>query len=308
LTGVAVLGTGRMGSAMARRLAEQGHQLIIYNRTAERARQLADDLGAALAPTPGEAVAQAEVALTMLADGAAVEHTYRQPDGVLDGVHEGSILLEMSTSEPQLSQALAPEVEARGGQLLDTPVSGSVALTAKGTLTIMAGGDARALERARPVIDALATRVFHLGPVGTGAAMKLAVNSIVFALDVAVAEALVLAERAGIERERAYEVFEASAIGAPLVAYKRPHFVEPDSAPVGFSLDLAAKDLRLIHALAESVGLEMEQARLNLRMIVEAAGSQGAERDFALVAGHLRHGGEPQHRPDNQEGGGITNG
>lgn len=288
MTSVAVLGTGRMGSAMARRLAGQGHQLVIYNRTADRARALAEELGATFAETPAAAVDQVEVALTMLADGPAVNETYRQPGGVLEGVRHGSVLLEMGTAEPQLSQSLAPEVEARGGALVDAPVSGSVALIEQGKLTIMAGGDESALERARPVTDALAARVFHLGPVGTGAAMKLAVNSVVFALDVAVAEALVLAERAGIAREKAYDVFEASAIGAPLVAYKRSHFVEPDSAPVGFSLELAAKDLRLIHALAEAVGLELAQARLNLELIRDAARSQGGERDFALVAGHLR--------------------
>jgi 3-hydroxyisobutyrate dehydrogenase-like beta-hydroxyacid dehydrogenase len=289
---VAVLGTGRMGSAMARSLVAGGHAVRLYNRTPARAESLAAEIGAEVAVTPADAVAGAEVGLTMLADDAAVEQTYRQPDGVLEGIRAGTVLLEMSTVEPQLSQTLAPEVAMRGGALLDAPVSGSVALAQAGKLTIMAGGDTEALERVRPVLDSLAARVFHIGPVGTGAAMKLAVNSIVFALDIAVAEGLVLAERAGIERARAYDVFEASAIGAPLVSYKRAHFVDPDEAPVGFSLELAGKDLRLIEALAESVGLQLPQLALNRRQIDAAARTQGGERDFALVAGHLRGGGQ----------------
>jgi len=288
LTTVAVLGTGRMGSAMARSLAGGGHSLVLYNRTPERARALADELGATVAVTPRDAVAGAEVGLTMLADGRAVEDTYRQPGGVLEGVHDGLVMLEMSTAEPHVARSLAPEVSARGGALLDAPVSGSVTLAESGKLTIMAGGDAAALEKARPVLDALAGRVFHLGPVGTGAAMKLAVNAVIFALDVALSEALVLAERAGIDRARAYDVLEASAAGAPFVGYKRQAFLDPDGAPTAFSLDLAAKDLRLIAALAEAVRLPVAQARTNLELIDASARTQGAERDFALVARHLR--------------------
>ena len=287
---VAVIGTGRMGSAMARRLAAEGHAVALYNRTAARAEALAGEIGAQVAAEPAEAVAGAEVALTMLADGRAVEEAYRQPHGILEGVHAGCVLLECSTAEPQVSQALAPAVAERGAALVDAPVSGSVVLAESGRLTIMAGGDAAALEHARPVLDSLAARVFHMGGVGTGAAMKLAVNSVVFALDVALAEALVLAERAGIRRELAYDVFEASAVGAPLVGYKRVHFVDPDNAPVGFSLELAGKDMSLIGALADSVGLSMIQARLNHQLIDEAARTQGAQRDFALVAGHVRDG------------------
>ncbi|MDP8905740.1 MAG: NAD(P)-dependent oxidoreductase [Chloroflexota bacterium] len=289
MTAVAVLGTGRMGSSMARALARAGHQLVLYNRTADRAQELADELGARVAPAPGEAVEQVEVGLTMLADGNAVEEIYHQPDGVLSGVRDGVVLLEMSTAEPRVSRSLAPEVRRRGGELLDAPVSGSVALAEQGRLTIMAGGAADALERAKPVLEAMAARVFHLGEVGTGAAMKLAVNAVIFALDVALSEALVLAERAGIERTTAYDVLEASAVGAPFVGYKRPHFLDPEAAPVGFSLELAEKDLRLIAALAESVGLPMAQTRTNLDLIRAAAQSEGSESDFARVATHLRN-------------------
>lgn len=288
MTAVAVLGTGRMGSAMARALAAAGHELVLYNRTEERARTLAEQLGAAVASEPRAAVGDAEVALTMLADAAAVEETYRRPGGVLAGVRDGTILLEMSTVEPHVSRTLEPDVRRAGGTLLDAPVSGSVTLAEQGKLTVMVGGDEAALGRARPVVDALAAKVFHLGPVGSGAAMKLAVNTVIFGLDVALAEALVLSERAGVDRAAAWDVLEASAAGAPFVAYKRAAFLDPDTTPTAFALELAEKDLGLITGLAEAVGLRVDQARANLDVIRAAAGTEGADRDFALVAGHLR--------------------
>jgi 3-hydroxyisobutyrate dehydrogenase/2-hydroxy-3-oxopropionate reductase len=288
MTVVAVLGTGRMGSAMARALTAVGHELVVYNRTSSTAQALADELGARVAATPKDAVAAVDVALTMLADRPAVEGMYRQPDGILEGIHVGTILLEMSTVEPAVSIALEPVVRARGGALLDSPVSGSTATATTGSLTLMVGGDPATVERARPILDALASRVFHLGPIGTGAAMKLAVNAVIFGLDVALSEALVLAERAGVGRAEAWDVFSASAAGAPLVGYKRGNFVEPESAPTLFSLDLAAKDLGLIVALADSVGVPLRQAPLNRDVIVSAASAVGGERDFALVASDLR--------------------
>jgi 3-hydroxyisobutyrate dehydrogenase/2-hydroxy-3-oxopropionate reductase len=288
MTTVAVLGTGRMGSAMARALHAAGHDLVLYNRTAATARTLASALGARVAAEPKDAVANAAVAITMLADGRAVEDTYRRPNGILEGIHPGVVLLEMSTVEPRISRTLEPSIRERGGALLDAPVSGSVTLAESGKLTVMVGGDADALERARPVLDALAGRVFHLGPIGNGAAMKLAVNAVIFGLDVALAEALVMAERAGVDRAAAWDVFEASAIGAPFVGYKRAAFLDPATTPVAFALDLAAKDLGLIADLAEETGVPAQQARTNLEVIRAAAGSVGGERDFADVAEHLR--------------------
>jgi 3-hydroxyisobutyrate dehydrogenase-like beta-hydroxyacid dehydrogenase len=288
VTAVAVLGTGRMGSAMARALARGGHDLVLYNRTESTARKLADELDARVATKPSAAVGEVDVALSMLADRGAVEDTYRAPDGAIEGVRDGTILLEMSTVEPEVARSLEPQVRARGGSMLDAPVSGSVALAEQGQLAVMVGGDPDALERARPVLESLAGRVFHLGPVGSGAAMKLAVNAVVFAIDVALSEALVLAERAGIDRSVAYDVLQASAVGSPLVGYKRASFLEPDTTPTGFSLELAAKDLRLITRLAEEVGLSARQARTNLDLIRAAAETEGGERDFALVASHLR--------------------
>ncbi|HEY8632901.1 MAG TPA: NAD(P)-dependent oxidoreductase, partial [Candidatus Limnocylindrales bacterium] len=185
-------------------------------------------------------------------------------------------------------RSLEAAVRATGAGLLDSPVSGSVSLAETGKLTLMVGGTAEDLERARPALEPLAATIFHLGPLGSGAAMKLAVNAIVFGLSNAVAEGLVLAERAGIDRSVAYDVIAAGAAGAPLVGYKRAAFVDPDATPVAFSLDLAAKDLRLIRDLASELDVPLRQASTNLDLIEATAAAIGGDRDFSAVASHLR--------------------
>jgi 3-hydroxyisobutyrate dehydrogenase/2-hydroxy-3-oxopropionate reductase len=167
-------------------------------------------------------------------------------------------------------------------------VSGSVPLAETGKLTIMVGGEAADLERARPALDKLATRVVHIGPLGSGASLKLAVNVLIFGLNQAVAEALVLAERAGIDRSTAYDFFVTSAAGAPFVGYKRDHFVSPDTTPVGFSLGLTRKDLGLILGLADAVHAPMPQTRGNLDLVEATIATLGPDRDTALVAEQLR--------------------
>jgi 3-hydroxyisobutyrate dehydrogenase-like beta-hydroxyacid dehydrogenase len=287
----AVLGTGRMGSAMAERLAGQGVAVVVYNRTPERAKELARRIGAAVAATPAEAASRADVVICMVADDAAVRDLFDGPDGIAAGLRPGTVAVDMSTVLPDTIRAVAPAVRARGAGILDGPVSGSVSSTLSGELTIMVGGEAADLERARPILDCLARRVFHLGPLGSGAVMKLAINTLIFGLNGAVAEGLVLAERNGIDRSLAYEVLASSAAGAPMVAYKRANFVEPDTTPVAFSLALAEKDLRLIRELAEASDTSMPQAIVNLDTIQAAERSMGEDLDFALVASHLRQEG-----------------
>lgn len=292
MTTVAILGTGRMGGAMAKALTRAGTPLVLTNRSPAKAEALATELGgtARAVGTAREAAEAADVVISMVSDEAAVDALYRGPDGVLAGIREGAVAIDSSTVPPSVSRGLAAEVRARGADILDAPVSGSVTLAESGTLTILVGGEADTLARVRPVLDQLAARVFHMGPLGSGTVIKLAVNAIIFGLNQSVAEALVLAERAGVDRATAYEVFMASAIGAPFVQYKRDAFVSPETAPVAFALGLAAKDLGLIGELATQVGVPMPQARVDLETIDAAMASlpQGAGSDLAAVAEHLR--------------------
>jgi 3-hydroxyisobutyrate dehydrogenase-like beta-hydroxyacid dehydrogenase len=260
----------------------------VYNRTPGRATDLAALIGGETAATPAEVASRVDVLLSSVADDEALTALYRGPDGVLGGLTARTVAVDLSTILPATIRDLADDVRQRGAGLLDAPVSGSVATAEAGRLMIMVGGEAADLERARPVLEAAAARVIHVGDLGAGATVKLAVNAIVMSLNGALAEALVLAERAGVPRALAYEVFASSAVGAPFVQYKQAAFVDPDGTAPAFSIGLAQKDLRLILALADQVEAQMPQTRANLGVLEEAGRAVGAERDFSEVATHLR--------------------
>ena len=178
---------------------------------------------------------------------------------------------------------------------------GSVGLAEKGALTIMVGGAATTVERAAAVLDALSSRVIHMGEVGSGATMKLAVNSVLHGLNQAVAEALVLVQQAGIDPALAYDVFEQSAAGAPFVHYKREAYLRPDEAPVAFRLALARKDVQLVLGLADDVDVVMTQAKANLA-VLDAAVAAFGEDDMAALVTHVRQqSGSRAPSPDQPE-------
>jgi len=285
---VAVVGTGRMGGTMVGTLRRAGTEVVVFNRTRAKADEVARSSGAEVAGSAREAVRGAQVVLSSLADDAAVEAAYAGPDGLAAGLASGAVVCETSTIHPRTLEVVGPLVVERGASLLDTPVSGSVQLLERGELTVMAGGDAAALERARPVLGLLATRIFHTGGLGTGATMKLAVNTIVHGLNLALSEALVLAEKVGVARTAAYEVFAASAVAAPFVLYKRPAYEHPDETPVAFSLDLVAKDLDLALDLASQAGATMEQAATNRRVVGAAVAAGLGGHDLSALATYLR--------------------
>lgn len=287
---IAVIGTGRMGAAMARRLSQSGHEIVVWNRTAATAEAVAADIGARVAGTAAEAAAGVGVVIASLADDTACLDVHTGPEGILEGVTSGTVVVDTSTIAPETVKQIAPEYERVGAHLLDGPVSGSVALVEQGTLTVMVGGDEEALNVVRPVLDDLAKAVFHLGPNGAGATMKLAVNSLVHATNLAIAEALVLAEKAGVERQRVYEVFANSAGASPFLLYKRDAFERPGATPVAFSLDLVEKDLDLILGLASRVDAPMPQLEATAQVTEEAVANGRGDQDMSALAVHLRSG------------------
>ena len=288
---VAVIGAGRMGAAMVGTLCRAGVEVVVFNRTRAKAEAVGQATGATVAATARQAAASAPVVLSSLADDAAVGAAYTGGDGIVAGLQPGAVVCEASTIDPGTVRRLRPLVEDRGASLLDTPVSGSVSTVEAGQLTIMAGGDPAVLDRVRPVLEPLAKQIFHVGELGAGAVMKLAVNSVLHGLNLALAEALVLAERAGVAREAAYEVFAASAIAAPFVHYKREAFEHPGQTPVAFSIDLVEKDLNLILALAAETGASMEQAATNRRVVQAAVAAGLGDHDLSELATYLRSSG-----------------
>ena len=176
---VALVGAGRMGSAMAGRVAAAGHEVVVFNRTRSRAEEVARRTGARVADTSREAAASAEICLVSLADDAAVTATYLADDGLIGGVQPGAVVCELSTVAPATVRGLTPLVAQKGATLIDTPVSGSVSVVESGTLTVMVGGDQAGLDRARPVLETFAkSAAAHLRGVHCTANMEPEVASL----------------------------------------------------------------------------------------------------------------------------------
>jgi 3-hydroxyisobutyrate dehydrogenase/2-hydroxy-3-oxopropionate reductase len=285
---VAVVGLGRMGSAMARRFHGAGHDLVVWNRDRTKAEALADDTGAAIAASPAAAAKEADVVVTSLADDAALVDVYLGLEGVASGIRPDAIALDTSTVDPATIRQVGASLGAVGARFCDCPVSGSVSTVEAGTLTIMAGGEPEVVAAVEAVLSAIAQKVVRVGDLGSGAACKLAVNGLLHSFNVALSEALVLAERAGVDREAAYEVFASGAAGAPYVHYKRQAFEHPDEVDVAFTLDLAAKDLDLVRALGERVGATLEQAGTTAAIVEAAIASGMGGRDLSAIAVYLR--------------------
>ena len=285
---VAFIGLGRMGAPMATNLARAGHDVVLHNRTRATAEELASEIGATVAGTPREAAARAPVVITMVADEAALLAVHQGDDGVLAGLRDGGIAIDMGTTGPAGIGRLAPLVEEAGGVLVDAPVSGSTDAAAAAGLTIMVGGPDAAVEAARPFLAAMGETIYHLGDAGAGAVCKLAVNNIIYALGNAVSESLVVAERAGLDRAQVYEVFENSAVAAPMIHYRHDAFLAPQDTPAAFAMTLAHKDLRLLTDLAREVGVPVEQATANQSLIGRAVAAGLGDNDMADVAVYLR--------------------
>lgn len=289
---VAFAGIGRMGLAMAGNLLGAGFPLLVWNRTPERCAPLVA-AGATAAADPAE-LAVADVVVTMVADGQAA-HSVLVESGLLDGLRPGSVVLEMSTIGPTAVAELAAEATRRDVRLLDAPVSGSVSVAEAAQLFAMVGGDREAYEAATPVLDAMTKGHTLLGPSGSGAAMKLAVNAMIAVTNESLAETLALAEQFGIERARAYDVLAGGALASPFLQYKRGAFLCPETEPVAFTTTLMQKDIVLAQDLAGRLGVRIPAAAAAAAVIDEAVDSGLADADIASVLGLLTpvQGDEP---------------
>jgi 3-hydroxyisobutyrate dehydrogenase-like beta-hydroxyacid dehydrogenase len=290
-TTVGFAGLGRMGAPMAVHLAA-AHDVVVYNRTTAKALEFAAEHGTAAANTPRELGERCAIVVAMLADGQAVIDLLQGPNGLLTQFGPGDLLIDMGTSGIGHTSAARELLQGQGARLVEAPVSGSTAAATNKALLVMAAGDTQDVDAAMPALESIAGNVTRIGGHGAGAAMKLAVNSVLFGLNQGIAEALVLAERAGIDRSDAYEIFATSAIGAPVVQYRRNVFEDPRSAPVTFTVDLATKDLSLVLELAERVGTAMPQAESTLAIMEATSASGLGDHDMGEVATYLR-GGQP---------------
>jgi 3-hydroxyisobutyrate dehydrogenase/2-hydroxy-3-oxopropionate reductase len=283
---VGFAGLGRMGSAMARNVLRAGFPLLVWNRSAERTAPLVAE-GAEAVSDPAS-LAAAEVIITMLTDGSAARSVLVE-SGLLERLRPASVVLEMSTIGPAAVAELAGEAARHDVDLLDAPVSGSVSVAEAAQLFVMVGGDRSAYERVGPVLDSMAKGHVLLGASGAGAAMKLAVNSMIAVTNESLAETLVLAERCGIARDRAYDVLAGGVLASPFLLYKRGAFLTPETETVAFTTDLMRKDIALVEHLASELGVRLPTVAAAAGILDEAQRSGLGEADMASVIAVLGH-------------------
>jgi 3-hydroxyisobutyrate dehydrogenase-like beta-hydroxyacid dehydrogenase len=288
---VAFCGLGQMGTPMAHRLLEEGHSVTVWNRTASKAEPLRER-GAIVAQTPAAAAEGAEAVLTMLATPEAVDAVVLGTDGMSAGMAPGSTLIEMSTIGMAAVRELAGRLR-EDVRLVDAPVLGSVPQAETGELKVFVGADDETFGRWRGLLGTFGT-VFHLGPLGAGAAMKLVVNSTLGALMTGLAEALALADRLDLDRRTVLDILADSNIGVT-VRGKRER-IESGVYPPRFKLELAAKDLRLVEEAAREAGLDARLAAAARAWFEEAAAAGLGDRDYSAVVAHAL--GEPADLPD----------
>jgi 2-hydroxy-3-oxopropionate reductase len=251
---VGFVGLGIMGCPMARNLMEAGHELVLYNRTRQKAEELAKESGAGVADSLKEVAESSDVVITMLPGPPEVEEVVAGEEGVLEGIEEGSLLVDMSTSSPVLAREFARLARERGVGMLDAPVSGGDVGAIEGALSIMVGGDEEDFERARPLFEVMGGTVTHVGPSGAGQVVK-ACNQIVVALAIeAVSEALVLGSKAGVAPEKILEVLSGGLAANRVMEVKREKFLKHDFEPGG-KVEFHHKDLGIALAAGREYGV-----------------------------------------------------
>jgi 3-hydroxyisobutyrate dehydrogenase-like beta-hydroxyacid dehydrogenase len=278
---VGFVGLGVMGGGVAKRLLDAGHSLTVWNRTREKAEPLLEE-GAAWGDSPGAVAEASEYVFTMVTNTAAVRAVCEGRDGILAGLAPGEVYVDMSTASPANTRALAAQVEELGAHMLDAPVSGSVITLEQGKLSIMVGGDADVFERARPILEAIGPKVFHLGPNGAAVTMKIATNLSLAVQILAFSEGVLLAEKSGIPRETAVEVLLASVIASPMVGYRGPFVLEqPDEA--WFDVNMMQKDMNLALELGRELNVPLPTTAVTNEFLTAARGMGLEEKDFAVV-------------------------
>jgi 3-hydroxyisobutyrate dehydrogenase-like beta-hydroxyacid dehydrogenase len=286
---VAFLGLGIMGEPMAANLVRAGFEVTVWNRTASRADQFAAKYGAHPAPSAAAAADHSDVTITMVPDGAEVEQVLFGDRGAAEGMHHGSLAIDMSTIAPADSVRIGERLAAEGVGFLDAPVTGSRPRAEDGTLTIMAGGAPGDFGRALPVLEAMGKLVVHVGPQGHGSTVKLLNNTTAAVNALAVAEALVAAKAAGVDPNKLREVMAAGSGGSAMLDLKAGPMLEHDFEPL-FKLAHMLKDVR--HCLREA---ERLGARMELGAVAETAYSRAdrkglGEQDFAAVVEVVEEG------------------
>jgi 3-hydroxyisobutyrate dehydrogenase-like beta-hydroxyacid dehydrogenase len=275
------VGLGVMGSEMVLRLLEKGQTLTGYNRTQSKAARLLEK-GMKWGGSPKEVAAASDFTFSMVTNSAALDMIVEGPDGLLAGLAPGKVLIDMSTVSPEFSRSVAAKVRAKGADMVDAPVSGSVITLQEGRLSVMVGGRRDTFDRILPLLLDIGPKVTYVGGSGLALVMKIAANLSLAVQMLAFSEGVLLAEKSGIPREIAVEVLTNSAIASPMVKYRGP-FVLKLPAEAWFNVNMMQKDMLLALDLGRTLDVPMPTAAVTNEFLTSARGMGLVHEDFAVL-------------------------
>lgn len=286
---IGVAGLGKMGAAIAARLIDVGHQVSVWNRSAEKTLPLIAT-GATAAKSPAELASASEIVITSLTDAAAIDAVYQGASGLLGGDVGGKLFIEMSTLQPGTSVALAEKVRAKNAGYVECPVGGTVGPAREGKLLGLMGAEPADAERAKPILEQLCRRLEHCGPVGAGSAVKLAVNLPLMVSWQSFGEAFALCRDVGFEPQRLLSLFTDISGTTNALKMRAPMLVAMlegrDPGPITFDIDVARKDLRIMLAEAKLRGVELPLVERTLACFDEASREGLGKQDGSRLAAY----------------------
>jgi len=275
------VGLGVMGSQMVNRLLEKGNSVTGYNRTRAKAQWLIDK-GMKWADSPRAVAAASDVTFAMVTNAAAIAAVTDGPDGIVAGLGAGKFFIDMSTVSPSVSRATAAKVRAKGADMVDAPVSGSVITLQEGKLSVMVGGRTETFERVKPLLLDIGPKVTHVGDNGLALAMKIAVNLSLAVQMMAFSEGVLLAEKSGIRREVAVDVLTHSAVASPMIQYRGP-FILQQPVEAWFDCNMMQKDMLLAMELGRQLNVPVPTTAVSNEFLTAARGMGWEKKDFAVV-------------------------
>jgi 2-hydroxy-3-oxopropionate reductase len=288
MSNIGFIGLGIMGRPMAKNLLKAGHKLVIYDVVRSSVDEVAAN-GAARGESCSDVASKSDIVITMLPDGPDVETAVLGPAGVLEGARKGCILIDMSSISPLVSQKVGAASALKGIEFLDAPVSGGEPKAIDGTLAIMVGGEAKAFEKVRPILESLGSSVLLTGPVGAGNVTKLA-NQIMVACNIAaMGEALVLATRAGLDPEVVFNAVKGGLAGSTVLNAKAPMVIARNFKP-GFRIRLHQKDLRNALLLGESTKVPLPLTSLVQQMLITLMNQGKGDLDHCGIVNYIEQG------------------
>ena len=278
---IGFIGLGIMGKPMAKNLIKAGHSLVIYNRTQSKTEELVS-MGADLKNSPKEVSANASIIITIVSDSPEVESVILGKNGIIEGIKEDSVVIDISSISPITTLKIAKELDQRGVSLFDAPVSGGEVGAMEGTLSIMVGGDGVIYKRIEPVLMAMGKSVVRVGEVGAGGFTKLSNQIIVAGALQSISEAMVLAKKAGVDMQLVYQAIKGGMAGGRTLDMKIPAFVDGKFKP-GFKMDLHIKDLKNALLAGKSLGVALPATRL-IHELFSACSAQGeVQKDHSVI-------------------------